>query len=79
MVLKPTFKIGNIRPNSPAERVGLRKGDLLVSINGKRAEKYTLKHLINYFYKKEGEELKITVTRFGIPITVFLKLESPLK
>ena len=43
--LKPVFKISNIRKNSPAELVGLKKEDLVLEINKQQVYNYSLQEI----------------------------------
>jgi hypothetical protein len=53
-VLKPIYIIANIRKNSPAELSGLKKGDVIVSINKRPGHAFTLEK-INSILKSEDE------------------------
>lgn len=53
--LKPIYIIANVRKNSPAAISGLRKEDIIVSINGKPGYEYTLEK-INSLLKSEDED-----------------------
>ncbi len=76
--LKRLFYIYYIRPNSPAEKAGLRVGDFIQKINGKPAYDYKLDEIINIFYGNKGELVKIIVERNGGPHYYEFKLEEPL-
>ena len=52
--LKPIYSIANVRKNSPASASGLRKGDIIISINGNSTYKYSLQE-INTIMKSENE------------------------
>lgn len=79
VVAKNAYSIGQIRPGSPAERVGLKKGDRLLKINGHEASNYTLQQLMGRFFDEEGAKLRLEVERVGIKIPVVITLESPIK
>ncbi len=53
--LKPIFKISNIRKNSPAAIIGLKKGDIIIKINNVSAFEYSLEK-INSILKSEDEK-----------------------
>jgi membrane-associated protease RseP (regulator of RpoE activity) len=53
--LKPVYEIVNVRKNSPAQKVGLLKGDVIVSINNEVAHKYSLQK-VNALLKSDGEK-----------------------
>ena len=75
-VVKKAYTISFVRPNSPAARVGLQKGDVILKINGNDTIKYTLQELIYKFYDKEGKRITMEVERFGKRIKVTFSLES---
>ncbi|WAC03641.1 PDZ domain-containing protein [Lacinutrix neustonica] len=79
LVAKNTYIITQVTPGSPAERVGLKKGDQLIKINGSEASNFSLKQLMGRFFEEEGTKLKLEVERIGIRIPVILTLESPIK
>ncbi len=78
-VIKPAYSIGSVRPGSPAERVGLKKGDVVISFNGKDTKSYSLQEIMSRFYEEEGKRIRLVVERNGIPIKVSFYLESLLK
>jgi C-terminal processing protease CtpA/Prc len=57
--LKPVYEIVNVRKNSSAEKCGLQKGDVIVTINGNKPYKYTLQQINNLL--KSEEEVWITL------------------
>jgi C-terminal processing protease CtpA/Prc len=63
--LKPIYSISGIRKNSPAEKCGLQKGDILVSINGAQAYKYTLQQINDMLKTHEGKTMYFTIERNG--------------
>jgi len=68
-------KLGEISAGLPAEKAGLRQGDLILSINGKNISKWEeLREIINF---SKGKELSLKIDRNGeihelrvTPITV---------
>ncbi|KIC02769.1 retropepsin-like aspartic protease [Flavobacterium sp. PL02] len=52
--LKPVFEIANIRKKSAAELSGLKSGDIIISINGNKAYKYSLQQ-VNALLKSEDD------------------------
>mgnify|MGYP006162432647 CR=1 FL=1 len=46
-VLKPIYIIANIRKDSPADLCGLKKGDIIVSINSHGTDRYSLQEVNN--------------------------------
>ncbi|HET8809516.1 MAG TPA: aspartyl protease family protein [Flavobacteriaceae bacterium] len=64
--LRPRLVIAEIRPASPAFKAGLKKGDMILRVNGKRAHQYTLTELSNLFSSEVGKRIKIKVEREGM-------------
>jgi len=76
--LKPTYRISEIRKNSPAQLAGLRKGDILLEINHKPAYEYTLQEIMQLLHSKEGKTIKMLVDRNGINLKYQFKLKKLL-
>ena len=55
---KSTHIISQVVPDSPAGRVGIKAGDILVSVNG-----YELEDIFDYYYLADDEVLDIVVRR----------------
>ncbi len=74
-VLQPKYEISDVRPNSPADLVGLKNGDIILEINGKDSYTYELSELNDLFYFEEGKRIKLKVQRLGVQMTFqfFLK------
>ena len=62
-VLKPIYTISNIRKNSPAEQCGLRKGDIIVSINNVTGYKYSLQQINELLKSEVGKWLYFKIER----------------
>ena len=77
-LLAPSFKIVELREGSPAANAGLRKGDVILSINGQYAHKLTMQEVIQLFYDEDGKRMKLLVDRNGNQMKFFFRLESML-
>lgn len=75
-VVKPAYSISYVRPGSPADRVGLKKGDVVVAINNRDTKHYELGDILNKFFDEEGTRIKLGVVRNGVRIDVVFHLES---
>jgi hypothetical protein len=54
--------VNGVTPNSPAERAGMRAGDLIVAVNGQPVERFS--HLFGYAReRKPGEFIELTLRR----------------
>jgi len=77
--LKPTFVIHNVVKNSPAYWAGVQKGDVILSINSKKAFDLKLNQIVNHFYKKSGTKIKLLVARHGYEKAFEFRLKSPVE
>lgn len=59
----PSTTLGQIIPNSPAQSVGLKVNDKIVSINGYEINSW--EDVVNNLHSSEGKEVKISVDRDG--------------
>ena len=78
MQLKPIFEIYAVRKNSVAERVGLKIGDLLVSINKQKAYNLDIQKITDLFQSEEGKYITIEVNRKGKLLKFKFQLEKVL-
>ncbi|MGB1210057.1 MAG: aspartyl protease family protein [Lacinutrix venerupis] len=78
-VAKKAYTVSSARANSPAARVGIRKGDIITKINGHDTLKYSLQELIFHFYGKEGKKITMELERYGIKFIAIFRLESLIK
>jgi regulator of sigma E protease len=65
---KLTPQIGAVNPGSPAERAGLRPGDVVVSVGGQPV--HTREELMQAIQARPGQTFPLTVARDGEPVTV---------
>ena len=77
--VKPAYSIVELRKGSPAERIGLKVGDVLLYINNKASYNYNLQEITHYFYGEIGKKIRLKVERNGVPLTFVFRLEDPLK
>lgn len=76
---KPSYKIFNIKEGSPAYKSGLRKGDLVIKINGKFTYDLKLEELNDYFFQKELKRINLVIERDGKNYEYQFRLEDILK
>ncbi len=76
--LKPVYEIVNIRKNSAAEKCGLQKGDIIVSINKNAPYKYTLQQINMLLKSEEDIWINLEVERNSLILKFRFKLEDEL-
>lgn len=76
--LAPSFKIVELRIDSPAHKAGLKLGDVILNINNKHAHKYSMQDIMQMFCDKEGKRIKLLLDREGKQIPFTFKLENLL-
>ncbi len=79
LMVKPAFSIVELRKGSPAERIGLKVGDVLLFINNNATYNYKLQEITQYFYGEINKKIRLKVERKGVPLTFVFRLEDPLK
>lgn len=76
--LKPALQIAALREESPAREVGLREGDVLLSVNGKETHHFNIQEVKEMLNKKPGKTLRLEVDRNGKRLTFAFKLREVL-
>ncbi|MCO4822212.1 MAG: aspartyl protease family protein [Flavobacteriaceae bacterium] len=75
-VLAPSYKIVELRIDSPAHKTGLQLGDVILNINNKDAHEFTMQEIIKMFYDENGKRIKMLIDRKGVQMKYEFKLES---
>ena len=70
-----SLNVSVILPNSPAERAGLKEGDVIVAVNKLKVAGKTLERVDKEISKPDAKQVAFTVRRQGsdAPVTVVLK------
>ncbi|WP_457677541.1 RIP metalloprotease RseP [Thermovibrio sp.] len=69
--IKP--KIGKVLPNSPAQKAGLKAGDVILKINGKEIKSW--RQVVELIGKSSGKPVKLTILRDKKVIEITVKPE----
>lgn len=64
-VLKPSYMVAHIRPNSVAELAGVKEGDILLKINNHYTYNMSFEDINELFYTKKNKTIKLVVERKG--------------
>ena len=68
------FEVDNVRPNSSAEQVGLKKGDKIVAVNGTKAHTLTLDEVLGKINVKANHRVRLDIRRNGERMVFTFKL-----
>ena len=77
-VLKPVFAIAGIRENSPAYLAGIKKNDVVETINGRSISDLKLEDINQMMRKDEGRIIRIEITRKEVPMNFSFILTDPI-
>lgn len=74
--VKPAFTIVELRKDSPAEKIGLLLGDIILTVNGKNAANLKMQDINNIFSDDSGKLIRLRVDRNGILMNFEFRLEK---
>ena len=78
-LLRPSYKIVELRKDSPGERAGLMVGDIILAINKKDVHDMSLQEVTQKFSAEDGKLIKLLIDRNGIERSYSFRLENLLK
>lgn len=76
--LKPVIEILSVRRNSPAEVVGLKKGDIILTINKVSSYRLSLQEINDLLKSVEGRNIEMEIERGDAVLNFSFKLEQLL-
>lgn len=77
-VLKPIFNIAAVREGSSAQVAGLKKGDRIITINGRYAHQYSMERINALLKSEEGRTISMEIERNGVSMEFKFQLKSIL-
>ncbi|MET0759537.1 MAG: PDZ domain-containing protein, partial [Flavobacterium sp.] len=76
--LKPVYSISNVRKDSPAEIAGLKKEDVIISINKSKGYKYSLEQISSLLKSEDGKWIEMEIERNNMIMKFKFQLKSML-
>lgn len=67
--LVPEIIVSGIRAGSPAQEAGLREGDVILAVNGKKVHNYKLQEILKMLNEKEGKRVRVMIERYDRNLT----------
>jgi len=61
--LVPEIIVSGIRAGSPAHEAGLREGDVVLAVNGKKVHRYKLQEIMHMLDEREGKKVRVMIER----------------
>lgn len=83
LTFHPALKVIYIRPNSPAHQSGIKVGDVLLQINGRKVHELSKEKVLSMLQKEPGEKIKVTIRRadqnrkFSFLLASFFSAKAP--
>lgn len=76
--LKPVYTISNVRKGSPADLCGLKKDDIIISINNSPGYRYTLQAINQILKSEDGKWINLEIERNSQLLKFRFQLKSIL-
>ncbi len=77
--LVPEIVVSGIRAGSPAESAGMREGDIILAVDGKRVHKYKIQEIIQMLNDSKGKKVRVLIERYNSNLLFSFVLEDLFK
>ncbi|RNC92780.1 MAG: PDZ domain-containing protein [Allomuricauda sp.] len=74
--LVPEIIVSGIRAGSPAQEAGLKAGDVILAVNGKKVHNYKLQEILKMLNEKEGKKVRVLIERYDRNLTFNFVLKN---
>lgn len=74
--LVPEIIVSGIRSGSPAAEAGLKEGDVILAVNGKRVHRYKLQEILHMLNEQEGKKVRVLIERYNKDLLFSFVLED---
>ena len=74
--LVPEIVVSAIRAGSPADEAGMREGDVILAVNGKKVHNYKLQEVLQMINDRPGKRIKVLIERQNQDITFSFILKN---
>ncbi|NNE76671.1 MAG: PDZ domain-containing protein, partial [Pricia sp.] len=75
----PEIIVSGIRAGSPAYEAGLKEGDVILAVNGKRIHRYKLQEVLEMINEREGKRIQLLIERYNSNLLFTFVLKNILK
>ena len=75
----PSFKIVELRKASPAHKIGLQLGDVILTVNNQSVHKLSLQQVMQKFHDQDNKVIRLEIDRKGTKMRFKFRLEDILK
>lgn len=72
----PTLTVTYVRPNSPADKSGIKIGDVMTEINGRKVYQMDLEKVHSLLQKEPGDIIRLLINREGEKMRFSFELQS---
>lgn len=72
------FTVQRVLPDSPADRAGIKVGDVVIRMNGLPTRSFTMQNVTTILQKRVGKKIKMVVKRDGEKMKFVFRLEELL-
>jgi hypothetical protein len=75
---KPSFKINKVLKNSPSDKAGVLKGDVILQINGKNTYELTMSDVVYKLQERDKKKISLLIDRNGMKMKFKFRLEKKI-